>query len=439
VKILIVDTGLALDLARRLSVEGHKVFYFVNWIRAHPVPEETNYGQGFFEYFGIKRVDNFYSMLDRIDLVVFTDIGWGEDVSYLRKAGVPVFGGGGAEVLENDRGFAKEMAEEYGIKVPGTWSFKNADEALKALSDFSEGQYVIKVNVVGDAFTKTYVSVNKSDAINHIKLLESKMADAMGVVVEEFIGGIEYAVGAFFDGKNFVGERCFNFEHKRYFPGDLSCLTGEMGTVIKWEVEGKLFDENLKPMRELLCELGFVGYVDMDFIVNEKGAYLLEWTMRFGYPLLSGQLYSLDFDFGSFMYNCAVGRGDEVDFSVADDKRWVVIVCVNTPPIFGGERFVIFGVKPDDMDFGLADVMMDEGGVITNLPVQTALYQRLLNCCAAGRNLKDAVDGVYRKISKVRMKDITYRNDIGRKLLEGDLDRLISWGYEELLDVSSGR
>jgi phosphoribosylamine--glycine ligase len=434
-KILIVDTALGIDLARRLAIEGHKVLYFVNWIRAHPLPEEIDYGRGIFDFFGVKRIDNFYSHVDEVDLVVFTDIGWGEDAWYLREEGVPIFGAGPAELLEADRGRAKELVEEAGIKIPRTWNFRNAEEARKELQRFEDGKYVIKVNVVGDAFTKTYVSVNKEDALNHLDLLEAKMADALGVVVEEFVEGVEYAVGAFFNGSDFVGERCFNFEHKRYFPGDLSCITGEMGTVIKWERDGKLFRETLLRMRDVLKELGFVGYVDMDFIVNEKGPFFLEWTMRFGYPLLSGQLVSMqDIDFGRFMYDCAVGRS--VDFRIPDGRRWCTIVCVNTPPIFQGERFVIYNVDIRDLNIGLSDVIYEDG-VLMNLPVQTALYQRLLNVVGVGRRIEESVLDAYRRVVKIRMKDITYRNDIGQALIEENLEYLVGLGYEELLDVFS--
>jgi phosphoribosylamine-glycine ligase len=207
-----------------------------------------------------------------------------------------------------------------------------------------------------------------------------------------------------------------------------------MGTVIKWEADGKLYRDTLFKMKNVLKELGYVGYADMDFIVNDKGPFFLEWTIRFGYPLLSGQLTSLqDINFGKFMYDCAIGK--KPDFRVADERRWCTIVCINTPPIFQGERFTVYNVDIKDLNIGLADVIYEDG-VLVNLPTQTALYQRLLNVVGTGRRVEESVINAYKRVAKVRMKDITYRNDIGQSLVEENLEYLIGLGYEELMDVN---
>ena len=39
------------------------------------------------------------------------------------------------------------------------------------------------------------------------------------------------AVGAFFNGNDFIYPINVNFEHKKLFPGDIGPFTGEMGTL----------------------------------------------------------------------------------------------------------------------------------------------------------------------------------------------------------------
>src|SRR2546429_9364908 len=83
---------------------------------------------------------------------------------------------------------------------------------------------------------------------------------------------LEVAAGSFFNGKEFVLPVNINFEHKKLFPGDIGPSTGEMGTTMFWSEPTRVFNATLKKMESKLREEHYVGYIDVNCMVNANGS-----------------------------------------------------------------------------------------------------------------------------------------------------------------------
>ena len=56
-----------------------------------------------------------------------------------------------------------------------------------------------------------------------------------------------------------------------------------------WSEPNKIFNATLEKMAPRLAAERYVGYIDVNCIVNSNGIYPLEFTARFGYPTISIQ------------------------------------------------------------------------------------------------------------------------------------------------------
>ena len=76
-----------------------------------------------------------------------------------------------------------------------------------------------------------------------------------------------------------------------------------------WSEPNHLFDETLLKMEEeKLAEEGYIGYIDLNCIVNHHGIYPLEFTARFGYPTISIQQAGMITPIGQFFWDLANGN-----------------------------------------------------------------------------------------------------------------------------------
>ena len=262
--------------------------------------------------------------------------------------------------------------------------------------------------------------------LEHYKKVWSKFIKSFQL--QEFASGVEVAIGAFFNGKDFIMPIYVNFEHKKMFPGNIGPSTGEMGTSMLWLPPNVIFNETLLKMKEKLKQSGYVGYIDINCIVNGKGIYPLEFTSRFGYPTISIQMDGVLNEWGELLYSLA--KKDK--FELKTKKGFQVGVIIAVPPFpfrdpdsfkkYSEEATIIFK-KPISEGVHLGDVKFVDGNWIL-----AGISGYALIIVGTGTTMEEARKSVYNKVSNIIIPNMFYRTDIGERWIT-DSDKLLAWEY----------
>lgn len=130
--VLVIDDGIFIEFAIRLSRDFKKVYYWSNWKSEYPISKDDMVGSG---VPGITRVSEVYDYIDKVDMIAFTSIYHGDWQSYLVKKGYRVFGSGKGDELERDRVSAIEHFKELGLPQPKYKEIEGIDNLIEYLED----------------------------------------------------------------------------------------------------------------------------------------------------------------------------------------------------------------------------------------------------------------------------------------------------------------
>ena len=415
-------SGLIGDIAWHVKKEGHEVRYYID------AESEREIGDGF-----VDKVDSWQDHVDWADVIVFDDVlGHGEMAESLRKQGKKVVGGSTyTDKLEDDRSFGQDELKKHGVGVIPFYDFQSFDDAIEFVKQ-NPARYVIKPSGEAQNTKRLLFVGEEDDGGDVIRMLEA-YKKAFADKIKQFqlhkrVVGVEVAVGAFFNGEEFVTPININFEHKKLFPGNLGPPTGEMGTSMFWTGPNKMFNLTLKKMEAKLREEGFVGYMDLNCIVNHKGVYPLEFTARFGYPTISIQNDAILNPIGEFLYELANG----IKTKLRTRAGFQVGVRVVVPPFpfedpktfdsYSRNAVIVFK-KPMKEFVHIEDVkMINEQWVVAG---KTGV---VLVVVGLGQTMKQAQAQAYSRIQNILIPNMYYRTDIGDRWIE-DSDKLHNWGY----------
>jgi phosphoribosylamine---glycine ligase len=390
-----------------LQREGHEVRIAVS----EPLASGTLAGL-------VERVEDWQAALSwlkegpDLGIVLFESVseGFGAMQDALRRDGHHVVGGSAfGDRLENDRAFAQGLLAELGFPRGHVWRFEDAGAADRFIAE-NPGRYVLKFSGPGFSSHDNYLGQLADGA--DVRAMLAGAEPGAAFILMRFIEGVEIGVGAYFDGTRFLEPACLDFEHKRFFTGDLGELTGEMGTLVTYERTGEFFRRTLKLIEPHLRGRRHIGYVNLNTIVNDDGIWPLEFTCRFGYPGYA-ILHPLQRTGWGEIF-AAMIEGNRPRFET--ESGFCTGVVLTTPP-FPYTREEVAApvglpvVLPEDFDaehhhFG--EMGQDARGRL----VTSGLYGWTMVVTGAAATIEASKQAAYDRLKRIAVPNMRYRLDI---------------------------
>jgi phosphoribosylamine--glycine ligase len=258
-------------------------------------------------------------------------------------------------------------------------------------------------------------------------------------MLQEMVDGMEIGVSTYFGPGGFVRAKEESWEHKKFLTGDLGQNTGEMGTVIRYTKESKLFDEVLAPIEDYLHLCNFIGDAGVNCIISDGRPWPLEFTLRLGWPATCLQQAALRTDLIEWMADLIYGRDS---FKVTSDPIVGVVMThgdfpQESDPAHDWSKYPITGISSRNERYIHWQQVMDgkmsvmKNKKLNEIPAMCTAGQYVCVVTGCGPTIIDAKAEAYRTVRELSWpSNIMYRLDIG-DCLEEELPKLQKWGYAE--------
>ena len=339
-------------------------------------------------------------------------------VNALEKVGIPAFGPRAeAAIIEGSKVFSKNLMKRYNIPTANYEVFSDASLAMEYVKN-SDLPIVIKAD--GLALGKgVIIAFTREEAIEAIdSVMNDKKFGSSGdnIVIEEFLTGPEVSVLAFTDGKC-VKPMISSMDHKRALDDDKGLNTGGMGTIapnpyyteaIAEECMKTIFLPTIEAMKKEGRE--FKGCLYFGLMFTPKGPKVIEYNCRFGDPETQVVLPLLESDLFTIMQATTNGTLADCEVKFSNKSACCVIMASKGYPEKYENGFEI--VIPEEIE----ELVYVAGAKYENETLYSA-GGRVLGVVDVKDSLKEAIDGAYAKVEKIKFDNAFYRHDIGKRAL----------------------
>jgi phosphoribosylamine--glycine ligase len=342
----------------------------------------------------------------------------------LAARGLAVFGPRKAAAeIEGSKVFAKQFMERHGIPTGPFAIVHDADAARAAAARFGL-PVVFKAD--GLAAGKGVLIVADPEELDSALalLFEERRfgAAADRVLVEAFLTGEEVSCMALSDGLRILPLATAK-DYKRIGEGDTGPNTGGMGShspagVMASEIAAEVVETILQATVTGLAAEGrpFVGVLYAGLMLTPEGPRVLEFNARFGDPEAQVLLLRLEDDLLPILAAGAAGNFAVPRLHFRHEAAACVVLASPGYPGRPVQGEVIGGLRRASAQPG---VQIFHAGTALVGDELVSAGGRVLNVCATGPGLVDALRRAYAAAAEVDWPSKVLRRDIGRRVLAG--------------------
>ena len=335
----------------------------------------------------------------------------------LRAAGIPAFGPSAeAAVIEGSKQFAKDVMAAAGVPTAASRYCTTLEEAAAALDEFG-AIYVVKQDGLA-AGKGVIVTDDRDAALAHA-------ADALPVVIEEYLDGPEVSLFAITDGVTAVPLLPAQ-DFKRVGDGDTGPNTGGMGayTPLPWAPEGLTEAIMTRVVEPTIAEMArrgtpFSGLLYAGLALTSRGLRVVEFNARFGDPETQAVLSLLESPLGEVLYAAATGTLDAIEpLRWREESAVIVVLAADGYPGTPHTGGTIAGHLLDGAD---GPVHLTHAGTRLDGDTLVASGGRVLGAVARGADLFAARAAAYAAIDDLDAPTLFHRTDIAARAAAGQI------------------
>ncbi len=339
----------------------------------------------------------------------------------LIAANIKVFGPSAAAAqLEGSKIFAKQLMKKYGIPTAKYEIFSDADSA-RSYVEAEGAPIVIKADglAAGKGVIVAQTVEEALSAIDEIMTQKSFGAAGNRIVVEEFMDGEEASLLAFTDGRT-VLPMIPSQDHKRVDDNDQGLNTGGMGSyapapIVDQSVLEKAIEKILKPTVAAMSKEGKIyrGCLYAGLMIVDGEPKVVEFNARFGDPETQSVLPLLKSDLVELMSACADGTLDQQSIEWSDESAVCVVLTSGGYPKSYRKGFEIDGITKAKA----LGALIFHAGTVERKGTLLTSGGRVLGVVTLDKNLRAAVEKVYKAVGVIGFEGMHFRKDIAARAL----------------------